>query len=187
MSNKKKSLSPANPIPANNHAAEIAVWQIQDKILQDMMARAIYPPMVISNDPIKTAPPKEENMYEREYEQHKYLKSRLADVVDDKREELREQFLIEWTDYPKTPAEFKQRVADGKFTWEFGNLKEDAELGYHGIGEWFSWRTQPADEKGYDVATEQLDKDATAVKDQAMLSYEDGLRALQQLEAKTYH
>lgn len=139
--------------------------------------------------PQEKQPPEEENMYEREYEQQKYLKSRLANVIDEKKDQLAEQFLVEWTDFPKTPAEVKQRMADGKYTWDFGNLKDDATIPCFetGLNYFFSWRTQPADNKGYEAAIKQLHKDATAVKDHAMFSYEAGIKALQDLEAKTYH
>jgi hypothetical protein len=144
-------------------------------------------PLVIYSGPMKETSSKEGNMYDKEHEQLKHLKYRLSDAVEQKRDDLSEAFYINWTDVPKTPAEVKDRLTNGQYTLDFYGRKDDSELDGAWLPSFFSWRTKPADHEGYDAAFKLVDADRTAVIDQALLSYADGLKALQEFEAKTYH
>jgi hypothetical protein len=99
---------------------------------------------------------------------------------------LRADFYITWADIPKTPAEIRTRLDDGQFTLDFHGIKDDQEVDSSWLPSFFSWRTKPADDKGFKEVSKLVHKDKTAVLDQIILGYPEGLKALQEFEVMKY-
>lgn len=127
-------------------------------------------------------------------QQKTYLNDRARNVFYSLIEKLNKQFFISDEDAPKTLADLKDRIANGKFI--IGS--DDGEM--IGANDWddeenkpswniysaIRWRdpAKKADFKGKEAAVNELSKKHTATKDQIMIGTPaDGLKALQDLEA----
>jgi len=111
-----------------------------------------------------------------------YLSCRLGDVYIEKADAARDVFHINPDEAPKTPAEFKQRIADGKFN--FGDLKDDDQFRWGRCFDYLQWRSVPADKDGYKKFSDDLRaKFQTATDTIKIGTPAEGLAALREFEA----
>ena len=116
-----------------------------------------------------------------------YLEIRAADVRSAHKSTLARHFGIEDDAPPKTIKELKERLAEGKFrTHE--NYKDDTNIRYESLDHLIRWRTRDADKDGFRTAKESLAKTYTELQDIIVVKTPDeGLKALQEFEKKTFH
>lgn len=120
-------------------------------------------------------------------EKVEYLISRLWNIKDQKECEACNTFRLRWDDLPKTPGEIVKRLTEGKFTYK-NSVNADGtwkvEDVYHNRPfDYIDWRTEPADQKGYDAYIAMMRDEATKVEDIIrILPAAEGLAALQKFE-----
>jgi hypothetical protein len=129
-----------------------------------------------------------------ENQQKTYLNERVRTVFYDLQHKLCDQFFINDDQAPLTLKDFKDRVANGKFTvTNFDGEKIDSndwddeeDKVCWNIIHAIRWRdpAKKADIVGKEAADKELSKKFTETKDQIMIGTPaDGLKALQELEA----
>lgn len=116
-------------------------------------------------------------------QQRSYLKERLADVDLTLKEGLKDQFKMNPPQPPKTIGDLVDRLKNGAYTIEDAD-KTDKRIGIGYWTDYFSWRTEPADEAGYKKAKEELKAAKQKALDTIVIAEPaDGLAALQEFEA----
>lgn len=127
--------------------------------------------------------------FNHESEARSHLQSRLYSVGFKHETALEKQFFIREPDGPKTVGEFKERIAKGEFSLDFGDKKDDDKVGYdENIRYVFSWRKpdQKKDRDGFNAAYEKLSEAQTKAGDVInVLPLEKGLEALREFEGWT--
>jgi hypothetical protein len=121
-----------------------------------------------------------------ELQQKKHFLARLDEIKSEHKMSLKKKFFI-IEDAPKTFKEFSERLSKGQFTFSHKGY-EDTDPCYFWT-EYFSWRTQPADRAGYDLAKEKLNKSILEASDAIWASTdgETALKAVQKFEKWTLH
>lgn len=119
------------------------------------------------------------------------LDDALYSTESEKREELRDFFHLNDDKPPRNPVELVERIQAGKFMIpEVEAVKSKEGKSYYDPYNHIRWR-DPAvleDKAGFEAASAQLSADAEAVRlDLAILDPKDGLKALRDFQAKTYH
>lgn len=129
--------------------------------------------------------------YNETPDQRRHLLSRLTEVYEEKLYDAKEFFRLEPV-LPKNFSDAIERIKTGKFTLTKDRAKFlDGKKYFDAYDltciDW-SDPSNPADEEGFEAAKEALEKDFTAAKDVVkILPVEEGLKAVQAMEAKTYH
>ena len=103
-----------------------------------------------------------------EKDQRAYLTDRLYTIRETHKDALRKQFGLIDDEAPATPAEFIQRIADGKYTID----KEMLDKKSYTPSYYIRWRDPSVveDIKGYEAAKLKLDDAYRTAKDAAILS-----------------
>lgn len=103
-----------------------------------------------------------------EKDQRAYLTDRLYTIRETHKDALRKQFGLIDDEAPATPAEFIQRIADGKYTID----KEMLDKKSYTPAYYIRWRDPSVveDIKGYEAAKLKLDDAYRTAKDAAILS-----------------
>lgn len=103
-----------------------------------------------------------------EKDQRAYLTDRLYTIREAHKDALRKQFGLIDDEAPATPAEFIQRIADGKYT--IGKEKMDKKT--YAPSNYIRWRDPSVveDLKGYEAAKLKLEEAYRTAKDAAILS-----------------
>lgn len=103
-----------------------------------------------------------------EKDQRAYLTDRLYTIRETHKDALRKQFGLIDDEAPATPAEFIQRIADGKYTID----KEKMDKKTYAPSNYIRWRDPSVveDIKGYEAAKLKLDDAYRTAKDAAILS-----------------
>lgn len=117
-----------------------------------------------------------------------YLKGRLNDLFCDKECALPKAFGLENDHPPHTPKEFVERILAGKF--ELKDKAKDTYLYGSSPSPYITWRDPKVkvDQEGYDKAYKTLQEEFTKAKDTIVIkSPEEGLKALEKFESKTFH
>lgn len=176
-------------------AKEFIMWEMQ-KQMQDMLVPLQAQPQVYVGPVAKPCnPSKDINMMtltgddsSLKTNQLRVLTNALDSEVREKASTFRTEFNLDSPDAPKTPGEFKQRIADGKFTFIRGNepMKDDERMPY-GYSEYLTFRDPDKlpDREGYDTALVNLrnTKEDYAVKISVLQNPEDGLKILEDFKA----
>lgn len=123
------------------------------------------------------------------------LTNALDKEVREKAATFREEFNLNAPDSPRTPGEFKQSIADGKFVfiWNGEPMKDDERMPYV-YSEYLVFRDPDKipNKEGYDTAICNLrkTKEDYAVKVSVLQNPEDGLKLLEDFKAlptSTFH
>lgn len=117
-----------------------------------------------------------------------YLKGRLENQFLDKEHALPRAFGLAHDDPPHTPKEFVDRILAGKF--ELKDKAKDTHLYGSSPAPYITWRDPKVkvDQEGYDKAYKTLEEEFTKAKDIIVIkSPEEGLKALEKFESKTFH
>lgn len=135
---------------------------------------------------------KEETMYTENQQKTNYLDQRLTALFWAKNNELHKAFHLT-SEEPATYEEALQRIKEGKFKFPTKKELEDREddgSGYdsYSFGRLIQWRTEDKDWDGYNAAYTAMQKAQTEAKDAIMIGTPDeGLKAVKEFEAKTFH
>lgn len=117
-------------------------------------------------------------------ETRNHLEIRLNEIASEKYTELRKKFFL---DDDRTPDNFKDflgRLTSGKFV--FPEDKLERVMYYGDFLRYIRWRdpANKADEAGHKIASNALEKESTAVRDQIYIAEpKEALKTLQKFEA----
>ncbi len=128
----------------------------------------------------------EDNMYTQIETERKYLATRLYNANYKKQDEASQKFLPK-TEIPNTGKKLKEAIANG---WLKVDLKDDDVVMHYDYLDYIRLEdpSKPKDEEGYRKALSTIEVDRKGAEDVIrVLPVDQGLKALQEFESKTYH
>jgi hypothetical protein len=118
--------------------------------------------------------------------QRDYLIERLYNIKCAKASEFYTFFKLDPVEGPKTFREFVEKIKSDDFTMDEKRL--DQKMSTYSMLDYVRWTKEKPDQAGYDKALAELNKAVQATKDLIVISEpKDGLKALNDFEAKTFH
>lgn len=118
--------------------------------------------------------------------QRDYLLGRLESISYDKHSGFYKHFKLDPVEFPKTFKELVEKIKADDFFME--EKRMDQKMSIYSIMDYVRWTKDKPDQAGYDKACEELKKAQQATKDLIIISEpKDGLKALNDFEAKTFH
>lgn len=130
---------------------------------------------------IQTTPPVE-------VDQRKYLLKRLENSYYDKERAFHAEFKLNPVDGPKTVKDLVAKIKAGDYTLLYDWTEEAETWGTAGLLDYIRWSKETPDRDGFDAAMKKTKEAKKAATDTiTILSPEEGLKALQEFEAATFH